>query len=169
MGFGFGDHGSAEEVEARGTIGVRFTLAMDRHSQFWYRNYGRPSSFATVALAGFAERKNISHVDAPEPEIARARDESPDITGSDIDATGPQSIPARSVETPATNSPQDIKASAETKSFVSTPEFVDTQLLNSMSTQERRAVKAPASTALPENPNANETKAGLKTEANARF
>ncbi|HSY31201.1 MAG TPA: PilZ domain-containing protein [Verrucomicrobiae bacterium] len=116
---------------------------------------------------GFAERKNISHVDAPGPEIARARDESPDITSSDIDATGPQSIPARSVETPATGSSQDIKASAATKSFVSTPEFVDTQLLNSMSTQERRAVKAPASTALPENPNANETKAGLKTKANA--
>jgi hypothetical protein len=117
---------------------------------------------------GFAERKNISHVDAPEPEITRARDESPDITSSDdIDATGPQSIPARTVETPATSSSQDIKASDETKSFVSTPEFVDTQLLNSMSTQERRAVKAPASTARPENPNANETKAGLKTEANA--
>jgi hypothetical protein len=117
---------------------------------------------------GFAERKNISHVDAPEPEIARARDQSPDITSKDdIDATGPQSIPARSGETPATSSSQDIKASDATKSFVSTPEFVDTQLLNSMSTRERRAVKAPASTARPENPNANETKAGLKTEANA--
>ncbi len=116
---------------------------------------------------GFAERKNISHVDAPEPEIARARDESPDITSSDIDATGPQSILVRSGETPATRSSQDVKASAETKSFVSTPAFVDTQLLNSMSTQERRAAKAPVSTALPENPNANETKAGLKAEANA--
>ena len=117
---------------------------------------------------GFAERKNISHVDAPEPEIARARVESPDITSSDdIDATGPQSIPARTVETPATSSSRDIKASGATKSFVSTPEFVDTQLLNSMSTQERRAAKTRASTALPENPNANETKAGLKTEANA--
>jgi PilZ domain len=116
---------------------------------------------------GFAERRNTAHVDAPDPEIARDRDESPDITSSDIDATGPQSIPARSDKTPATNSSQDIKASAATKSFVSAPEFVDTQLLNSMSTQERRAVKAPASTALPENPNANETKAGLKTKANA--
>ena len=116
---------------------------------------------------GFAERKNISHVDAPEPEIARARDESPDITSSDIDATGPQSILARSGETPATRSSQDVKASAATKSFVSTPAFVDTQLLNSMSTQERRAAKAPASTALPENPNANETKVDLKAEANA--
>jgi hypothetical protein len=116
---------------------------------------------------GFAERKNISHVDAPSPEIARALDESPDITSSDIDATGPQSIPARSGETPATGSSQNVKASAATKSFVSAPEFVDTQLLNSMSTQERRAVKAPASTALPENPNANEAKAGLKTKANA--
>jgi PilZ domain len=116
---------------------------------------------------GFAERKNISHVDVPEAEIASAREESPAITGSDIDATGPQSILARSGETPATRSSQDVKASAATKSFVSAPEFVDTQLLNSMSTQERRAVKAPASTALPENPNANETKAGLKTKANA--
>jgi hypothetical protein len=113
---------------------------------------------------GFAERKNMSHVDAPEPEIASARDESTDIASSDIDATGPQSIPARTGETPATGSSQDIKASDATKSFVSTPEFVDSQLLNSMSTQERRAVKAPGSTALPENPNANETKVGLKTE-----
>ncbi len=117
---------------------------------------------------GFAERRNTAHVDASDPVIAVARDESPDITGSDdIDATGPQSIPARTGETPATSSSQDIKASDASKSFVSTPEFVDTQLLNSMSTQERRAVKAPASTARPENPNANETKVGLKTEANA--
>ena len=116
---------------------------------------------------GLAERKNISHVDAPEPEIARARDESTDTTSSDIDATGPQSIPARTGETPATGSSQDIKASDATKSFVSTPEFVDTQLLNSMSTQEHRTVKALASTALPENPKANETKASLKTKANA--
>src|ERR1700688_660195 len=116
---------------------------------------------------GFAEHRNTAHLDSPDPEIARARDESPDITSSDIDATGPQSIPARTGETPATSSSQNVKASAATKSFVSTPEFVDTQLLNSMSTQERRAVKAPASTALPENPSANETKAGLKTEAYA--
>jgi hypothetical protein len=116
---------------------------------------------------GFAERKNISHVDAPGPEIARALDESPDITSSDIDATGPQSISARSGEIPATGSSQNVKASAATKSFVSTPEFVDTQLLNSMSTQERRAVKAAGSTAQPENPNANEVKVGSKTEPNA--
>jgi hypothetical protein len=117
---------------------------------------------------GFAERKNISHVDAPEPDIARARDESPDITSSDIDATGPQSIPAHNGETPATTtSSQDIKASDATKSFVSTPAFVDTQFLNSMSTQERRAVKQPASTAQPENPNANEAKVDSKTEPNA--
>jgi len=31
---------------------------------------------------GLAERKNISHVDAPEPEIARARDESTDTTSA---------------------------------------------------------------------------------------
>jgi hypothetical protein len=109
---------------------------------------------------GFAERKNISQVDVPEPEIARVRDESPDIASSDdIDANGPQSIPTRSGETPATSNSQDIKASAETKSFVSTPAFVDTQLLNSMSTQERSAVKQPASTEQPETPNS-------KTEPN---
>ena len=115
---------------------------------------------------GFAERRNTVHVEAPDPEMARDRDESPDITRSDIDATSPQSIPARSDKTPATNSSQDFNASAATKSFVSTPEFVDTQLLNSMSTQERRAAKAPASTPRPENPDANESKAALKTEAN---
>ena len=115
---------------------------------------------------GFAERKNISHVDSPESEIARAREESSAITGSDIDATDPHSIPGRSAETqPITNS-QDVKTSAATKSFVSTPEFVNTQLLNSMSTQERRAVKASASAALTENPMANETKADSRTEAN---
>jgi hypothetical protein len=115
---------------------------------------------------GFVERKNISHVDAPEPEIAR--DESPDITNSDIDATGPQSIPVHNGETPATTaSSQDVKPSAATNSFVSTPAFVDPQFLNSMSTQERRAVKQPASTAQPENPNANEAKVDSKTGPNA--
>jgi PilZ domain len=115
---------------------------------------------------GFAHRKSISHIDAPDPEIVRAREEFPDLTSSDIDATGPQSILARTGETPAKTGSQDIKPSAATKSFVSTPEVVDTQLLNSMSTQERRAVKAAGSTALPKNPEANETKADSRTEAN---
>jgi hypothetical protein len=115
---------------------------------------------------GFVERKNISHVEAPEPEIAS--DESPDITNSDIDATGPQSIPVHNGEAPATTtSSQDVKPSAATNSFVSTPAFVDTQFLNSMSTQERRAVRQPASTAQPEIPNANEAKVDSKTEPNA--
>jgi hypothetical protein len=105
---------------------------------------------------GFAVRKNISHVDAPEPGIARVRAESPDITSSDIDAIGPHSIPARSTEAPAITNSQDVKTPDATKSFVSTPAFVDTNLLNSMSTQELRALKAPASTAPPENPNASE-------------
>jgi hypothetical protein len=116
---------------------------------------------------GFAEHRNTSHVDAPDPEIARARDESPEMTSSGIDASDPQSISARSGETPATRSSQDIKASAATKSFVSTSAFADTQLLNSMSTQERRAVKAAGSTPRSENLNANEPKADSKTEANA--
>src|SRR6202011_2280484 len=77
------------------------------------------------------------------------------IASSDIDATGPHSIPARTVETLTAANPQDVKASAATKSFVSTPAFVDTKLLNSMSTQELRAVKSPASTALPANPDAD--------------
>jgi hypothetical protein len=115
---------------------------------------------------GFVERKNISHVEAPEPEIAS--DESPDITNSDIDATGPQSISVHNGEAPATTtSSQDVKPSAATNSFVSTPAFVDTQFLNSMSTQERRAVKQPPSKAQPENSNANETKVDSKTEPNA--
>ena len=153
MGFGVGDHGSAEEVEARGIIGVRFVVAMDRHSQFWYRNYSRPSSFAALALSWVSPSEKISlTLTLLNPKLP-ARDESPEITSSDIDATGPQSIPARSGETPATRSSQDIKTSAATKSFVSTPAFVDTQLLNSMSTQELHAVKSPASTAPPENPN----------------
>src|ERR1700736_3819104 len=91
------------------------------------------------AVAG----KNISHVATPQPEIVSARDELPGITSSDIDATGPQSIPARSVETLATNS-QDVKTPAATKFLVSTPAVVDTKLLNSMSTQELRAIKSPA-------------------------
>jgi len=99
--------------------------------------------------------QNISRGAAPEPQVVNARDESRDITESDIDANGPQSISAR-VETPATTGSQDVKTSAATKSFVSTPAFVDTKLLNSMSTQELRALKSPASTVTPENPIANE-------------
>ncbi|HTG28485.1 MAG TPA: PilZ domain-containing protein [Methylomirabilota bacterium] len=116
---------------------------------------------------GFAVRRNISHVDAPESQIASAREESPAVTGSDVDATGPQSNPGRSGETqPITNS-QDVKASAATKSFVSTPALADTKLLNSMSTQELHAIKAPASAAPTENPDANEAKVDSKTEPNA--
>jgi hypothetical protein len=116
---------------------------------------------------GFAVRRNISHVDAPESQIASAREESPAVTGSDVDATGPQSNPGRSGETqPITNS-QDVKASAATKSFVSTPALADTKLLNSMSTQELHALKAPASAAPTENPDANEAKVDSKTEPNA--
>ena len=101
-----------------------------------------------------ALRKNISAVTTPESEIASTRDESPDITSSDIDATGAQP-PARKAEAASTAS-QDVKMPAATKSFVSTPAVVDTKLLNSMSTQELRAIKSPASVSPPENPNANE-------------
>jgi hypothetical protein len=96
---------------------------------------------------GYTIGKNIPRVDAPEPQIVNARDASPEITSGNIDASGPQSI--HTVETPA-NSP-DIKTSAATKSFVSTPAFVDTKLLNSMSTQELHALKVPATAALREN------------------
>jgi hypothetical protein len=116
---------------------------------------------------GFAVRRNISHVDAPESEIASAREESPAITGSDLDATGPQSNPGRSGETQPITNWQDVKASAATKSFVSTPALADTKLLNSMSTQELRALKAPAPTVPQENPNANKAKVDSKTEPNA--
>jgi hypothetical protein len=115
---------------------------------------------------GFAVRKTISHLDAPEPEIARVRDESPDITSSDIDAIGRHSIPVRSTEAPAITNSQDVKTPDATKSFVSTPALVDTNLLNSMSTQELRALKAPTPTVPPENPNANEAKVDSKTEPN---
>jgi hypothetical protein len=112
--------------------------------------------------------KNISHVATPESAIFNGRDESPDITGSDIDATGPHSIPARTVETLTVANPEDVKASAATKSLVSTPAFVDTKLLNSMSTQELRAVKSPASTALPANPNADaRSKVDVKAKQSA--
>jgi hypothetical protein len=104
-----------------------------------------------VAAAG----KNISHVATPQPEIVSARDEWPGITSSDIDATGPHPIPARSVETLATNS-QDVKTPAATKSLVSTPGVVNTKLLNSMSTQELRAIKSPASVEPSKNPNSSE-------------
>jgi PilZ domain len=115
---------------------------------------------------GAAAGKSISHRATSGPEIVSARDGSPDITSSDIDATDTQSIPGRSVETPATKSSQNVKSSDATKSFVSTPVFVDTQLLNSMSTQELLALKAPASRAAA-NPNANEAKVSSKTEPNA--
>jgi hypothetical protein len=100
-------------------------------------------------------RKNISHNPTPDPKIASTRDESPNITGSDIDATGPRSLPGRTVETPVTMTSQDVKTPAATKSFVSTRAFVDTGLLNSMSTQEVRALKSPVSTTASEYPNAN--------------
>jgi len=98
--------------------------------------------------------KNISHVATPESAFVNERDQPPAVTSSDIDASGRHSIPARTVET-LTAVSQDVKASAATKSFVSTPAFVDTKLLNSMSTQELRAVKSPASMTLPANPNAD--------------
>jgi len=117
---------------------------------------------------GGALRKNISHVATPESEVASARDGSADITSSDIDATGPQSLPPRSVEAPVTMNSQDVKTSAATKSFVSTPAGVDTKLLNSMSTQELRALKSPPPMAPPENPNANGlSKVDSKAKPNA--
>lgn len=116
---------------------------------------------------GGAMRKNISHVATPESEIASARDESTDITASDIDASGPQSVSTRSIATPRATSAQDAKTSAATKSFVSTPAVLDSKLLNSMSTQELRAFKPPSSTAPPENPDAGEgSKMGSKAEPN---
>jgi len=116
---------------------------------------------------GFAERKNISHVEAPESEIASSREEFPTITGSDIDASGPQSNPGRSGETQPITNAQDVKTPAATKSFVSTPALADTKLLNSMSTQELHALKAPASAAPPQNPDAKEAKVDSKAEPNA--
>jgi hypothetical protein len=107
-------------------------------------------------LSRAAAGKNTSHVATPGPEIVNARDESPEITNSDMDATGPQSIPVRSAENPAATSSQDTKTSDATKSFVSTPAFVDTKPLNSMSTQKLRAIKSPVSITSPESPSANE-------------
>jgi PilZ domain len=101
---------------------------------------------------GRAMARNISHVPAPQTEIVNARDESSAVTSSDIDATGPRPIPSRIVETPASS--QDERTSAATKSFVSTPAFVNTKLLNSMSTQELRALKSPVTIATAENPSA---------------
>jgi hypothetical protein len=115
---------------------------------------------------GGAMRKNIPHVATPESEIAGAHDESPDITGSDIDATGPQSIPTRDIETQANTSTQDVKTPAATKSFVSMPAVADTKLFNSMSTQELRTFR-PASTAPRENLNATEPKVNSKSKADA--
>ena len=118
-----------------------------------------------VATAG----RNISHVATPDPETARARDDSPDIASGDIDATSPHSISPRTVETLATVNSYDDKTSAATKSFVSTPAFVDTKLLNSMSTQELRAVKSAASTVTGKNPNAEErSKVDSKASAVAK-
>jgi len=96
-------------------------------------------------LSRATARKNISHFSAPGPEVVTASNESPDTSNADMDATSPQSIPARTVETPAA-----------TKSFVSTPPFINTGLLNSMSTQERRALKPPVSPASPESANARQ-------------
>jgi hypothetical protein len=96
-------------------------------------------------------RKSISPT--PEPEVVTASNESPDTSSADMEATSPQSIPTRTVETPATTSSKNLKTPAATKSFVSTPPFVDTGLLNSVSTQERRALKPPVSPASPENAN----------------
>jgi len=110
-----------------------------------------------------AVHKDPSRVVEPEPQIINARDESPDITGSDIDAAG-QSSPGHTVETAANS--VDIKTSATTKSFVSTPAFVDTKLLNSMSTQELRAVKSRATVPTPGNPNAVEVS---KLDSNAKI
>jgi hypothetical protein len=115
---------------------------------------------------GAAAGNSISHGATSGPEMVSARDESPDIASSDIDAAGSQSIPAGSVETPATINSQNVKTSYATKSFVSTRVSVDTKLLNSMSTQELRAIKSPASTA-PKNPNANKSRMHSKTEPTA--
>src|ERR1700681_4819149 len=117
---------------------------------------------------GAAAGENISHVATPEPAIVNGRDRSPDITGSDIDATDPHSIPMRTVaKTLVTVNSQDVKTSAATKSFVSTPAFVDTKLLRPMSTQELRAVKSPASTVAAKNPNAERSRVGSKAKPNA--
>jgi hypothetical protein len=101
----------------------------------------------------YAVRKNPSRVVEPEPQIINARDESPDITGGDVDAAA-QLTPGHTVETVANSG--DIKTSAATKSFVSTPAFVDTKLLNSMSTQELHAIKSRATVSTPQNSNAVE-------------
>jgi hypothetical protein len=110
----------------------------------------------------YAVRTNTPRVVEPGPQIINARDESPAITGSDIDAVG-QSIPDHTVEA-STNS-VDIKTSAATKSFVSTPAFVDTKLLNSMSTQELQAIKSRATVPTPQNSNAVEVS---KLDSNAK-
>jgi len=115
---------------------------------------------------GETPRKNISPVAAPDPQMVNARDESSDLTGSDIDASGAQSSSTRRVEAPPTASSQDVKTPAATKSFVSTPAFVDNKLLNSMSTQELHALKSPASIASPESPNPNEVS---KVDSNAKL
>jgi hypothetical protein len=117
-------------------------------------------------------RKNVSRVATREPQILNARDQSPDITSSDFDASGSQSIPAGSVETPAIAGLHGGKSSEAnsdaTKSFVSTPAFVDTKLLNSMSTQELRALKSRASATPPENANAAElSKVDSKAKPNS--
>jgi hypothetical protein len=80
----------------------------------------------------YALRKNTSRVE-PEPQIINARDESPDIAASDIDAAG-QSTPERAVETDPNSA---------------TPAFLDTKLLNSMSTQELHAFKSRATVPSP--------------------
>lgn len=92
--------------------------------------------------------KNVSHAAASEPEIFDAPEASPDITSSDIDASGPQPTSTRAAGISAISSSEDLKTLEATKSFVSTPAFVNTKLLNSMSTRELRAVK-PAGAAAP--------------------
>jgi hypothetical protein len=110
----------------------------------------------------YAVRKNPSRVVEPEPQIINARDGSPDITGGDVDAAA-QLTPGHTVETVANSG--DIKTSAATKSFVSTPAFVDTKLLNSMSTQELHAIKSRAIVSTPQNSNAVEDS---KLDSNAK-
>src|SRR4029077_19060352 len=103
---------------------------------------------------GESPRQNISLVAAPEAQVVNVRDEWSVMTSSDIDASGAQSISTRRVEAPPIANSRDVKTPAATKSFVSTPAFVDNKLLNPMSTQELHALKSPASIASHPNPNA---------------
>ena len=125
-------------------------------------------------LSRATARKNISRFATPESQAVTASNEAPDTSNADMDADSPQSIPARAVETPATTSSENLKTPAATKSFVSTSRFADTALLNSMSTQERRALKPPVSPTSPENANtgkvSNEVpKANWNARSNGAF